>query len=70
MCGGGPALQFQNRVLKKSFCFLYVSSLLKIVLHFRQSGNKRFAQVLALREELETKLEAWRKQVSGVKGLP
>jgi len=29
----------------------------------RQSGNKRFAQVLALREELETKLEAWRKQV-------
>ena len=39
------------------------------VLHFRQSGNKRFAQVLALREELETKLEAWRKQVSGVRGL-
>ena len=43
-----------------------ISNNCKRFLRFRQNGNKRFAQVLALREELETKLEAWRKQVSGV----
>ena len=31
--------------------------------YFRKMGDLRFQKVLALREELETKLEAWRQKV-------